>query len=55
MRQNQRRSRFISSSPPAVSLMSVAPLILVPLVLLYQGWTYDIFRHRVVAECEVAG
>ena len=27
--------------------MSVVALIFVPLVLLYQGWSYYVFRHRV--------
>jgi cytochrome d ubiquinol oxidase subunit II len=29
-------------------------LIFVPLVLLYQGWTYWVFRHRVVGEREIS-
>jgi cytochrome d ubiquinol oxidase subunit II len=27
--------------------MSVAAVILVPIVLIYQGWCWYIFRHRV--------
>jgi cytochrome bd ubiquinol oxidase subunit II len=27
--------------------MSVVALIFVPLVVLYQGWTYYVFRHRI--------
>ncbi len=34
------------SSPYALKVMSVAALILVPIVLLYQGWTYYVFRKR---------
>jgi cytochrome d ubiquinol oxidase subunit II len=29
--------------------MTVVALIFVPLILLYQGWTYHVFRHRVSA------
>ena len=30
-----------------LAVMSIVALIFVPLVLLYQGWTYHVFRHRV--------
>jgi cytochrome bd ubiquinol oxidase subunit II len=30
-----------------LAVMSVVALIVAPLVLLYQGWTYRVFRHRV--------
>src|SRR5262249_31991164 len=36
-----------SSTHYALAVMSVVALIFVPLVLLYQGWTYYVFRHRV--------
>lgn len=36
-----------ASSHYALAVMSVAALALVPLVLLYQGWTYYVFRKRV--------
>jgi len=36
-----------ASSHYALSVMSVVAVIFVPLVLLYQGWTYYVFRHRV--------
>jgi cytochrome d ubiquinol oxidase subunit II len=39
-----------SSSPYTLKVMSVVALIFVPLVLLYQGWTYWVFRHRISAE-----
>ena len=29
------------------AFMSVVALVCVPAVLLYQGWTYYVFRHRV--------
>lgn len=38
-----------SSSPYTLQVMTVVALIFVPLVLLYQGWTYWVFRHRVTA------
>jgi cytochrome d ubiquinol oxidase subunit II len=34
--------------------MTVVALVLVPVVLLYQGWTYYVFRHRITGE-EVEG
>ena len=43
-----------ASSHYALQVMSVVALIFVPLVLLYQGWTYYVFRHRVGAEREAA-
>jgi cytochrome d ubiquinol oxidase subunit II len=36
-----------SSSPYTLRIMTIVALIFVPLVLLYQGWTYWIFRKRV--------
>lgn len=36
-----------SSSPYTLSIMTVAALIFVPLILIYQGWTYWIFRKRI--------
>jgi cytochrome bd ubiquinol oxidase subunit II len=39
-----------ASSHYALSVMSVVALIFVPLVLLYQGWTYYVFRRRVGGE-----
>ncbi len=35
-----------ASSHYALSVMSVVALIFVPIVLLYQGWTYYVFRRR---------
>ena len=43
-----------ASSHYALAVMSVVALICVPLVLLYQGWTYHVFRHRVGDEPETA-
>ena len=39
-----------SSSPYTLQVMSVIALIFVPLVLLYQGWTYYVFRQRMTEE-----
>ncbi len=36
-----------SSSPYTLQVMTVVALIFVPIVLLYQGWTYWVFRQRV--------
>jgi Cytochrome bd-type quinol oxidase, subunit 2 len=38
-----------ASSPFTLSIMTMAALALVPLVLVYQGWVYWIFRKRVNA------
>jgi cytochrome bd ubiquinol oxidase subunit II len=35
-----------SSSHYALGVMTVVALIMTPIVLLYQGWTYYVFRHR---------
>jgi cytochrome d ubiquinol oxidase subunit II len=39
-----------SSSNYTLSVMTVVAVALVPVVLLYQGWSYWVFRHRVGAE-----
>ncbi len=39
-----------SSSDYTLTVMTVVAVALVPLVLLYQGWTYWVFRHRVGPE-----
>jgi cytochrome bd ubiquinol oxidase subunit II len=39
-----------SSAHYTLAVMSVVALIFVPLILIYQGWTYYVFRHRVAAE-----
>ena len=36
-----------ASSEYTLSIMTVAALCLVPVVLIYQGWTYWTFRHRI--------
>jgi cytochrome d ubiquinol oxidase subunit II len=44
-----------ASSHYALAVMSVVAVIFVPIVLLYQGWTYYVFRHRLGGERETAG
>ncbi|MCC7448495.1 MAG: cytochrome d ubiquinol oxidase subunit II [Anaerolineae bacterium] len=39
-----------SSSPYTLQIMSVIALTLIPVVLLYQGWSYWVFRGRVKRE-----
>ncbi len=39
-----------SSSPYALKVMTVVAVIFVPIILLYQGWTYYVFRKRVGGE-----
>lgn len=39
-----------SSTPYTLRIMSVIALVFVPVVLVYQGWTYWVFRHRVTAD-----
>ena len=36
-----------SSSPYTLKIMTIVALVMVPIVLLYQGWTYWVFRQRV--------
>jgi len=39
-----------SSSPYTLKVMSIVAGLLVPLVLVYQGWSYWIFRQRITTE-----
>lgn len=39
-----------SSSQYTLTVMSIVALVFVPIVLAYQGWTYWMFRKRVVAD-----
>ena len=39
-----------ASSHYSLAVMSVVALLLVPVILLYQGWTYYVFRRRVEGE-----
>ena len=41
-----------SSSPYTLKVMTIVALIFVPIVLIYQGWSYYIFRKRITGEPE---
>ncbi len=41
-----------SSTPYTLTVMTIVALIFVPIVLLYQGWTYWVFRKRIEAKPE---
>ncbi len=41
-----------SSSPYTLKVMTIVALIFVPIVLVYQGWSYWIFRKRITAKPE---
>ncbi len=41
-----------SSTPYTLTVMTIIAVIFVPIVLLYQGWTYWVFRHRIEAKPE---
>ena len=42
-----------SSSHYALGVMTVAALILMPVILLYEGWTYYVFRARLTGDEDV--
>lgn len=42
-----------ASSPYTLRIMSIIALIFVPIVLLYQGWSYWVFRERLTSESEL--
>lgn len=41
-----------SSSPYTLRIMTIVALIFTPIVILYQGWTYWVFRRRVEGKSE---
>jgi cytochrome d ubiquinol oxidase subunit II len=41
-----------ASSPYTLKVMTIVAVIFVPIVLVYQGWTYWIFRKRVETKPE---
>jgi cytochrome d ubiquinol oxidase subunit II len=41
-----------SSSPYTLQVMTIVALVFVPLVLIYQGWSYWVFRKRIAAKPE---
>jgi cytochrome d ubiquinol oxidase subunit II len=42
-----------SSTPYTLTVMTIVALIFVPIVLLYQGWTYWVFRKRLTADSKL--
>ena len=42
-----------SSSDYSLGIMSIVALICIPLILIYQGWSYWVFRQRVTADSEL--
>ena len=42
----------VSSSPYTLTVMSIVAAVFVPLVLVYQGWSYWIFRKRLSADAQ---
>jgi cytochrome d ubiquinol oxidase subunit II len=42
--------RNASSSQNTLEIMTVVALVFVPIVLVYQGWSYWVFRKRITAE-----
>jgi cytochrome d ubiquinol oxidase subunit II len=42
-----------SSSEYTLKIMTIIALVLVPVVLTYQGWTYYVFRKRLTTESEL--
>ena len=38
-----------ASTPHTLQLMTIAAAIFVPIVLIYQAWSYKIFKERVTA------
>ena len=41
-----------ASTPYTLQVMTIVALIFVPIVLIYQGWSYWVFRKRVSAKVE---
>jgi len=39
-----------SSSPLTLKIMLAVTLVMVPIVIIYQGWAYHLFRHKVTEE-----
>ena len=42
-----------SASPTTLKVMTIVALVLVPIVLVYQGWTYYTFRQRISTKDEM--
>jgi cytochrome d ubiquinol oxidase subunit II len=43
-----------ASQPYTLTVMTIVAAIFTPIVLLYQGWTYWVFRQRLVRPAAVA-
>jgi cytochrome d ubiquinol oxidase subunit II len=41
-----------ASSPYTLTVMTIVALIFVPIILVYQGWTYWVFRKRLETKVE---
>ena len=41
-----------ASGPYTLQVMTIVALIFVPIVLIYQGWTYWVFRKRITQKPE---
>jgi cytochrome d ubiquinol oxidase subunit II len=39
-----------SSSPYTLKVLTIVALVFLPIVLIYQGWSYYIFRERIGRE-----
>ena len=42
-----------ASSPYTLKVMTIVALIFVPIVLIYQGWTYYVFRQRITKQSKL--
>ena len=42
-----------SSSDYSLGIMSIVALIFIPVILIYQGWSYWIFRQRITVDSEL--
>jgi cytochrome d ubiquinol oxidase subunit II len=42
-----------AASQKTLEIMTVVALIFVPIVLIYQGWSYWVFRQRISVESEL--
>jgi cytochrome bd ubiquinol oxidase subunit II len=51
--QNSLTIYNASSSPYTLTVMTVVALIFVPIVLIYQGWSYWVFRKRLTSDSKL--
>lgn len=45
----------VSSSPYTLKIMTIVAITLIPIVLIYQGWSYWVFRRRVTGKQQESG